>query len=160
MAAAQNVLPLFLKNVAWQKAQVIATYQPIRKELDPRPLAAALMEAGKTLCLPAIENGALRFRAAQEPLMKGAFDILQPAPTAPPLDPDIILLPCLAFDEHGTRLGYGAGHYDKALVGAPSATLKIGFAYACQQSRLLPKEKHDIALNAILTEQGIVVCDR
>lgn len=158
LTAAQKVLPLFLEQKRWMEAQVIATYEPIRGELDPRPLAAALKALGKTLCLPAIEGGTLLFRAAQEPFVKGAFDIRQPAPSNRQWEPDLLLLPCLAFDKHGTRLGYGAGHYDRALAHNSSTALKIGFAYACQHLPLVPKEKHDVPLDAILTEEGIFFC--
>lgn len=115
------------------------------------------------LYLPApADDGTMSFRRWQPgtPLLPGPFAIEQPPADADAIavaDLDTVLLPLLAFDRHGTRLGSGAGYYDRALTGhgprAPRPRL-IGIAYAAQQFERLPREPWDVPLDAVLTEHG------
>lgn len=156
-AAALQVITLFLESAPLMKAGTIAAYQPIRGELDPRPLIEALRQKGKAIALPSLENNAIVFRLFKQgdALVAGAFGILEPPRTNPVLSAELVLLPCLGFDRRGMRLGYGAGHYDRAL--ANSTALKVGLAFACQELEAIPKEPHDIGLDAILTESGVIL---
>ena len=88
-----------------------------------------------------------------EVLAPGAFGIHEPLDIWPRATPQILLVPLLAFDAAGHRLGYGGGFYDRtlALLKAPA----IGIAYAGQQTEKLPAEEHDARLNAVLTEKGL-----
>jgi 5-formyltetrahydrofolate cyclo-ligase len=153
-AAAEKIAALFLAHHF--QSQVIAAYQPMRAELDPRPLLAQLHQSKKQIVLPALEQNQIVFRLYEEgaPLIEGQFGILEPTPDSLVLKPELVLLPCLAFDRKGTRLGYGAGHYDRALK--DSSALKVGLAFACQELDSIPKEPHDVALDMILTEEGLI----
>jgi 5-formyltetrahydrofolate cyclo-ligase len=151
---AERALPLVLER----KPRVISGYWPIRSEADPRPLLDAVRVAGLAVALPILLDATvLRFRrwrvgALLEP---AGFGTLGPSPDAPEVVPDVVLLPLAAFDRTGHRIGYGKGHYDRAIAWlAPSARhpLLIGLAFSSQEVESVPAEPHDVALDAIVTE--------
>jgi 5-formyltetrahydrofolate cyclo-ligase len=141
---------------------VVAGYWPIRSEIDPRPLLAALAGQGATTALPSIaaQHAPLIFRAWREgePIMRGALGISEPLPEADSVQPTIVLVPLSAFDRRGQRIGYGAGHYDRALglLRLHSHIVAIGLAFATQEIDEVPAEPHDVALDFVLTEREII----
>jgi len=136
----------------------VAGYSPIRSEIDPTPLLRKLAAPGVQLALPAIMAGdqPLKFRAWAfgDRLRRGRLGILEPAPDAAELVPDILLVPLAAFDRLGHRIGYGAGHYDRTLVQLRElkAITAIGLAFAAQEVEAVPALLHDVALDYVLTE--------
>lgn len=140
------------------KPKIIAGYWPIRDEIDPRPLLSILRKCGVQLALPTITDPhSMSFRAFEDEqsLRLMAFGIKGPALDAKILTPDVILLPLLAFDHFGTRLGYGNGYYDRALADLIKRGLQpicYGLAFSCQEVPLIIAEKHDKPLDVILTE--------
>lgn len=143
------------------KPGVAALYRSLGSEIDPRPLGEALTRGGWTLALPAVVDveGPLEFRA-WTPGDRLAHDLAGlPAPldSAPPTSPGLILLPLLAFDRRGGRLGQGGGYYDRtlaALRGQPRPPAFVGLAFAGQQVEAVPHGPHDQPLDGILTEAG------
>lgn len=135
-------------------AGLVAAYRPIRGEIDPQPLAFAA--GGATIGLPVTDGPIMHFRAFRDgdTLAKGAFGIEEP--TGPPVLPDVLLVPLLAFTRAGARLGYGAGHYDRYL--AAHGGVAIGVAFAAQEVATLPVEPHDVPLHAVATEDEFIVC--
>jgi 5-formyltetrahydrofolate cyclo-ligase len=139
---------------------VVAGYWPLADELDPRPLMLALHGRSARLVLPVIEarGRPLRFRLWEPgaPLRVGRFGIAEPGEDAPELDPAIVLVPLLAFDRRGSRLGYGAGFYDRTLAGlrARGPVLAVGVAFAAQEVPFLPCDALDQPLDRIVTEAG------
>jgi 5-formyltetrahydrofolate cyclo-ligase len=140
-----------LTNLPWPPGPV-AGYWPIASELDPRPLMAALAARGFALALPAVVGSALEFRPwrAGAALVEGPFGTHEP-PAGAILAPQTILVPLLAFDRGGRRLGYGRGFYDRALRGHPRA-LAVGLAYAAQEVERVPTSEEDAPLHWVLTE--------
>ncbi|MGI8840817.1 MAG: 5-formyltetrahydrofolate cyclo-ligase [Caulobacteraceae bacterium] len=142
--------------------RVVAGYHPLGSEIDPRPLLARLALAGAAIALPAAagREGPLIFRAAGSPaaFVPDALGILAPPPAAPALIPDLIVAPLLAFDRAGGRLGQGGGLYDRAIAALRAAgpLFVIGLAFAGQEVDAVPREPHDEALDAILTEKGYI----
>ena len=140
---------------------VVAGYHPIRSELDPRPLMAALAAAGARLALPAvISKTEIVFRELSRTgtLEAGAFGTFHPPASAPELQPDILLMPLCVFDGAGNRIGYGAGHYDRAiakLLAAGATPLLVGLAFEEQRAPSVPVEDHDMPLDMILTPSGL-----
>lgn len=138
-------------------ARVIAGYMPIRTEIDPRPAMTALHGAGARICVPVIEGAArpLSFREWTPgcALIDGPFGAQIPA-TGATLIPDALIVPLLAFDRAGGRLGYGGGFYDRTLaqLRAAGPVRAVGFAYGAQQAPSLPQEPTDELLTAIVTE--------
>lgn len=143
--------------------RVLAAYWPIRSEIDPRPLLKAIGRSAAGWALPAVGDGRLAFRAFAEgdALVAAPFGLSEPAPTAAPAVPDILLVPLAAFDRSGGRLGYGRGYYDGYLAARRAAgkgALAIGIGFACQEEARLPSEAHDQRLDWVLTEDEIIRC--
>jgi len=138
-------------------ASPVAIYHAMASELDAEPLALALIEAGRVLCLPVVEqrDAALVFRRwiPGDPLEMDAGGCPAPLPLAEAVVPELILTPLLAFDDAGTRLGQGGGYYDRTFAALPHVT-RVGLAYAGQRAERLPVEPHDIRLHGVLTETG------
>jgi 5-formyltetrahydrofolate cyclo-ligase len=137
----------------------VSFYWPWRGEIDPRPLAQKLADAGAELALPrlAARDGALCFQRWQagDGLAPDAFGILSPLADAPVLEPRVLLVPLLGFDRAGRRLGYGRGHYDRALQALqPKGALAVGLAFAEQEVEEVPCEAHDQRLDWVVTPKG------
>lgn len=136
---------------------LIGGYWPIGSELDLRPTFARL--ADRDWALPRVPDraGPLSFHrwAPGTALEPGAFATFAPA-ASPPCQPQILLIPLLAFDRRGGRLGQGGGWYDRTLAALGAAVYALGIAYAGQEVPAVPVEPHDRPLDAIFTEQGLI----
>ena len=157
--AAARIADNVLAAVALAPAAVVSGYWPFADEVDPRPLMLALHARGHPLCLPVVERPgtplAFRAWAPGEALTEGVFATSVPAPDRPRVVPDCLLVPLLAFDRDGYRLGFGAGYYDLTLAALEgSGRLSVGLAFAAQEVSRLPREPHDMALDWIVTERG------
>lgn len=157
--AARDAVSHFLDGVELGKHEIVAAYWPIRDELDIRTLIGKLMDAGQPVCLPVVlgEEEPLELRLWQEgvPLYEAGFGTLAPEDNAPRVEPDVILMPLLGFDRHGTRLGYGGGYYDRTLAHLPKRPRVVGIAFARQELEHIPRRAHDVPLDAIVTELGV-----
>ncbi|MDH7803739.1 MULTISPECIES: 5-formyltetrahydrofolate cyclo-ligase [unclassified Rhizobium] len=147
--------------IPFAPATVISGFMPIRSEADIRPLMEALRTRGGRIVLPVVLNReTIVFRAFETdtPLVKTGFGTTGPGEDADVLDPDILLVPLSVFDGQGQRIGYGAGHYDRAIArlhGKGRTPVLIGIAFDCQEVPSVPAEAHDVPLHAILTESGL-----
>ena len=154
-------LATFIDALAISPPAIVAGYWPVRDEADPRGLMAALAARGHVLALPRIEakGAALSFRRwrAGDALIDSPHGIAEPRADAQIVAPDALLVPLLAFDAAGHRLGYGGGYYDRTLDALRKAggVLAIGIAYAGQEVVLLPRDPHDRALDMVVTEMGV-----
>lgn len=161
-AAATGIAARFmaspLHDIAVHAGAAVAGYMPIGSEIDPRLLMLRLAAAGAVLCLPdaVAEETPLEFRrwAPDDLLDTGRFGISVPARDAEILDPDLVLVPMLAFDRQGRRLGYGGGYYDRSLARLRAAreVLAVGLAFSGQVRDDLPAGPHDVRLDWIVTE--------
>ncbi len=155
---------LGLESAAPFKGQTIALYWPARSEADPRGLIDALDQAGHFLALPVTQSRAdpILFRRWKpgDRLEMGGLGIMQPLAGSPECQPDILFVPLAAFDRRGARIGYGAGHYDRALakLRAQKQILAIGLAFAMQEVPEVPAEPHDHRLDLVLTERELITC--
>ena len=142
------------------KGAIIAGYWPMGEEMDPRPLMLALASRGHALALPITpQRGqplAFRAWAPGAALRAGPMGTSEPV-TGAELRPDILLVPLLAFDRAGRRLGYGGGYYDRTLAALPGAKA-IGIAYAGQEMPEVPAGPQDFRLPLIATEAGVILC--
>ncbi len=138
-------------------AGLVAGFWPLPGEIDIRPLLRALHGRGHALALPRTppRGAPLSFHlwSPGEALLPGRFGTAHPAGAA--VIPAVLLVPLLAFDGAGRRLGYGGGYYDRTLAALPGA-LAIGCAYAAQQVDCVPAGPHDIPLAAVVTERGVI----
>jgi 5-formyltetrahydrofolate cyclo-ligase len=140
---------------------IVAGFWPMGPEIDIRPILLALHGRGHRIVLPVTpkRGNPLRFRQWQpgDVLARGPLGTSQPGPEAAELTPDWLLVPLLAFDRAGRRLGYGGGYYDRTLASLPGATA-IGVAYACQEVDEVPAGVDDAPLAAVVTEAGVITC--
>lgn len=134
-------------------AGIIAGYLPIRGEADPMPLMRLAVDKGWQLALPRMEGqGVMHFHAwlPGDMIVPGPYGIGEPEAGAPQVEPDVVLVPLVAFDRRLYRLGYGGGYYDRALPALKRnhpAAVTVGIAYAWQEVPVLPCESYDVPLD-------------
>jgi 5-formyltetrahydrofolate cyclo-ligase len=144
------------------KGAIVSGFSPIKTEFNPLPLMRKLFDAGARLALPKVvgRGNPLLMREWKfgDPLVAGVWGIREPAPEAPEVAPDILLVPFAAFDRAGYRIGYGAGYYDITLAAlrAKKKIVAVGLGFAAQEVEKVPVEAHDQRLDFILTEAGLV----
>ena len=161
--AALRVTEHFLAAFPLASDEVVAGYWPIGSELDVRPLMTRLAADGRTIALPVTRAPGLplefrRWRPG-DAMEAGGHGIAQPTAAAAVVTPNILLVPLLAFDAAGWRLGYGAGYYDRTLAVLRARlldrrVLAVGIAYGGQEMPALPHHAGDQRLDAVVTEHA------
>ena len=160
-AAAQALVAQFERHVTMPPGAVVSGYWPAGAELDVKPLLERLAARGHPIVLPVVidRDAPLIFRVWKpgDPVVKGNGAWV-PEPNAAEREPDVLLVPLVGFDRHGTRLGQGAGYYDRTLLKlrAARAITAIGVGYAVQELSAIPIGSYDQPLDAILTEAGLI----
>lgn len=137
-------------------AGIVASYRPIGSEIDPAALERAVTLAGGKLVFPRVEGvGVMRFLypQAHADWEEGPYGIVQPRSHCPALSPDVVIVPLVAFDRMGHRLGQGGGYYDRALAAVPKA-FRLGIGWSVQEVDAVPIDPWDVPLHAIITEQN------
>lgn len=155
--AAQSARQLLEQQPIWHKARAILFYAPIRGELDLWDLMRDAISAGKIAVLPRFDSAkaayaACRIREMEADIVSGKFGVREPRPGGEEIALnrlDLLLVPGIAFDRHGRRLGRGMGYYDRLLAGARGAA--CGVAYDEQIVDDIPVEEHDVPMNFLLT---------
>ena len=144
--------------------RTVMLYASKPPEVDTLPLIRRLLEKGIRVVVPIIERDTrtLRLSYLDDPgrLVTSTFSVPEPIGSEIPArieDIDIIIVPLLAFDRFGHRLGYGAGYYDRFLPLCPGAT-KIGIAFSCQEIGEVPADETDVPLDRVVTEREVIVC--
>jgi 5-formyltetrahydrofolate cyclo-ligase len=138
---------------------VVSGFWPMGQEIDIRPLLVTLHERGHPIVLPETpkRGNPLIFRLWRpgDVLVAERFGTMRP--TGEARAPDFLLVPLLAFDRRGSRIGYGAGYYDRTLATLPGR-YRLGVAYAAQELDEVPAGPHDARLDAVATERGVIRC--
>lgn len=143
---------------------VVSGFVPYKSEIDTLPLLNRLHRGGWQTALPIViaagEPLVFRAWAPGEPLKPGAWDIPIPTKDAPEVFPDVLLVPMLAFDRRGYRLGYGGGFYDRTLekLRILKKVVAVGVAYHAQMVDEVPIGPHDAPLDYVMTEQETFRC--
>ena len=141
---------------------IVSGFMPLKTEINPLPLMKKLGDAGATLALPKIAGRGqpLVMRAWKwgAPLDTGQWGIREPKADSPEVEPDILLVPLLAFDRAGHRIGYGAGYYDMTIARLRSrkTVTAVGIAFAAQEVPTVPATEHDARLDLVLTENEAI----
>jgi len=160
-AAAQTIAARGLP-VPVPASTTVSGYSPLKFEISPLPLMRRAADAGAKLALPVVQGRGtpliMRAWTFGEALGSGVWGIREPKPEAPEVFPDILIVPILAFDRAGYRLGYGAGYYDMTItrLRAMKPITAIGIAFAVQEFPELPKTSRDARLDLVLTEREII----
>ena len=162
--AGRAMAHLLARNPLFEAADSTALFSALGDEPDTRPLFDLLRREGRRVFFPRCrqDGGLDLFRVdAWRDLVPGHFGILEPPRTATPSDPldlDLMLVPGVAFDARGARLGRGGGFYDRILPlrGAPGAPFLLGLAFAFQLVERVPSDERDRRVDAILTEEGLI----
>lgn len=149
----------FLTSDPYAAAATLVLYSSIRSEVATFEIFAAAIQAGKRVLYPRTVGTTLEFVAIKslEALTASRFGICEPqsGEAVPLTEIDVLVLPGVAFDGQGIRLGYGLGCYDRALAAVARPTL-VGLAYDFQLVPSLPREKHDVPVDFVVTERRIL----
>jgi 5-formyltetrahydrofolate cyclo-ligase len=141
---------------------VVSGFMPMKSEINPIPLMRKLADAGATLALPVVAGKGrpliMRAWSVGEPLASGVWGIREPKPDAPEVFPDILIVPLLAFDRRGHRIGYGAGYFDMTIAAlrARKPIVAAGIAFAAQEIAEVPTTPRDARLDLVLTEREVI----
>jgi 5-formyltetrahydrofolate cyclo-ligase len=141
-------------------ARTLIVYAAMRKELDPSPLVLLARSQGKAIGLPRMEGDVLRLHTYEphDALEDNGYGVYEPSANAPRIAPervDFIVVPALALDPRGHRIGYGRGFYDRLLPTLPQA-FKVGVAYDFQLIAEAPNDAHDVPMNCVVTDVRVL----
>ncbi|HWB77537.1 MAG TPA: 5-formyltetrahydrofolate cyclo-ligase [Nannocystaceae bacterium] len=169
---ASRALALHVRaSAAWQRARVVAAFYGVRREPHTAPLLDLAIADGKALWLPVVRDHGLVFARVQstDELVAAGFGLREPvapagAPSLGALAPALVLVPGLAFGKSGARIGFGRGHYDRAL--APlrndAECVRMGVCFASfldPPEGVIPMDDHDVPMHHVATELGIIDCN-
>lgn len=145
------------------EAKVVGGYAPLGSEISPLLAIEEARAVGRIVAYPAFDHPAKPFKfRAGDPLVAGPFGIMQPKPRSPVVEPDLILVPLIAVDGQGTRLGRGKGHYDRALARLKKDGARlVGVGWAMQRLvETIPTDEWDVPLHAFVSPEGLEVFRR
>ena len=158
--AGDAIADAFLKTFSEPAGVTVAGYWPIASEADVRPLMLRLAAAGAHLALPVVQGQALSFRRWRpgSALVAGPNGTRHPPEDAVSANPHLLLVPMLAFDRQGGRLGYGGGYYDRTLsvMRSTGKVTAVGVAFSAQERTGLPLQCHDQSMDWVVTEKGML----
>jgi 5-formyltetrahydrofolate cyclo-ligase len=164
--AAEAMARNFIAEIPLAPGAVVSAYVAIGDEADPAPLIERLHANGQPIALPrVVRKGEKltfhRYRPGVK-LVPGVFGLSQPGEDWPEAVPDVLVIPLLAFDRRGQRLGYGAGFYDRTLAALRLSRniVAVGFAFAGQEVPDVPHHSSDEPLDWIVTERGARAFER
>ena len=147
----------------FERAGTVAGYLAMGNEADPAPILAEAAARGKRIALPRVDPASytlsLLLWSEGEPLVKSGWGVMEPLDSAPEVagaEVDLIIVPALAIDPQGYRLGYGKGCYDRLLAGIPGK-LSIGIAYDFQLIEQCPRTQGDVPVSMVVTDRRVIV---
>ena len=165
----KNLINILLNKIfrITKKIETAGLYLPINNEISPFDFINYLQKKKVILSLPIIDkiNNSLKFKKwmPNDELINGPFGTLEPKKTQTSIFPQILVVPLLSFDREFYRLGYGGGYYDKSIIYLKKYFKKekkffitIGLAYSIQEEKKVPREKHDMRLDFIITEKKVL----
>ncbi len=158
----EDLLKTLFENINFKNINIVSSFISINTEIDTTQLNNFIIKKNKILCLPVIlnKNEHLIFRKFDnnQEMIPGYMNIKEPPNTNEILVPDLLFVPCLAFDLLGFRLGYGGGYYDKTfsfLKNNNHKFVSVGYAFDDQKVHQVPKDKFDIKLDYVMTEKEV-----
>lgn len=160
-SAGQFAQQALIATREFAEARAVALYFPVHNEVDTAEVMREAQASAKTVLFPAVCPGGLEFRQICDPgmLRRGAFSIPEPDAACPVYSPgeaDLIVIPGVAFDMSGRRIGYGKGFYDRALHQLEGKGRLVGLCYDFQIVDEIPGEPHDVRMDIIITERRVI----
>ncbi len=156
----QNLFDNFFEKINFKNIDIFSSFISINSEIDTKQLNNYILNKGKILCLPVIQkqNNPLVFKkfTSYEDMIEGFMKIKEPPIENEILIPQVLFVPCLAFDNYGYRLGYGGGYYDRTfdyLKHNKRKFLSVGYAFDDQKVNNVPKDRFDMKLDYVITEK-------
>ncbi|ABB31417.1 5-formyltetrahydrofolate cyclo-ligase [Geobacter metallireducens RCH3] len=151
----------FVALPEFAEARIVALYSPIGGEVETGEVMEAALKEGKIVIFPVVCGDCLRFVKVSDPseMTKGAFGIAEPCLTGeayPPDAADLVVVPGVAFDRAGKRIGFGKGYYDRALHHLEGSGKLVAFCYDFQLVDEIVAESHDVAVDVIITEKRVI----
>jgi 5-formyltetrahydrofolate cyclo-ligase len=151
----------FLETEEYRQARIVVVYASIHNEVDTEMVVQTALDSGKKVAFPAVVGHELIFRQVKtgSSMKSGAFGIMEPCPDCRvfmPDEVDVFLLPGIAFDLKGDRIGYGKGYYDKTLHRLEDKGKLVGLCYDFQLVDEIVAEPHDVKVDLIITEKRVV----
>ena len=149
---------------AFQDSQTVMLYMALPQEVQTAAILAESRAQGKRVTVPVVKPFGLvaaELPAGQLQFQPGPFGIPEPVVSTaaiPPEDIDCVMVPGIAFDRRGTRLGFGKGYYDRFLCRLPATTHVCGLAFSLQIVEHVPNMPHDVRMQSLVTEQGVLLC--
>ena len=151
----KSIQEFVINSNEYQSAKVVGAYFAFGSEVATELIIEHAKMLGKKIALPRVEEDKITFYelSSTKSLIRGRFGIMEPPPYGQMGEIDLLVVPGIAFDKKGNRLGYGKGFYDRLLSG--TRTFSIGLAYSFQVLENLPHDRYDKRLDAIASEDGI-----
>lgn len=151
----------FLETEEYRRARIIVVYASVHNEVDTEMVVQTALDSGKNVAFPAVVEHGLVFRQvkAVSSMNSGAFGIMEPCPDCRVFSPDeidVFILPGIAFDLKGERIGYGKGFYDMTLHCMEGQGKLVGLCYDFQLVNEILREPHDVKVDLIITEKRVV----
>jgi 5-formyltetrahydrofolate cyclo-ligase len=152
---------LFIASVEFGKSAMVGLYSPIHNEVDTSEVLVSLLGSSRAALYPVVNGGMLVFRRVDSPgkMRSGSFGILEPDESCEVVHPDradLIIVPGIAFDLTGKRVGYGKGYYDRTLHHLEGSGKLVGFCYECQLVEAILGEPHDVTMDLLITEKRVI----
>lgn len=160
-SASLQIQKTFLETDNFRRARSVLVYSPINHEVDTELIVLSALKSGKKIAFPSVVGDELFFCEVQDrsSLKKGTFGILEPCAAGKILTPEeaeLLVVPGVAFDLHGHRIGYGKGYYDKTLHRLEGHGKLVGLCYDFQLVDEILAEPHDVKMDLIITEKRVV----
>jgi len=160
-AFGQVIQRSFIASAEFGRADMVGLYAPIHNEVATSEVLKALLATRRAALYPAVTGDMIEFRRVLDPdmLHRGTYGIPEPDAFCEVVDPDLadlIIVPGIAFDETGKRIGYGKGFYDRALHHLEGKGKLVGFCYDCQVVDAITGEPHDVTMDLLITEKRVI----
>ncbi|HDT15471.1 MAG TPA: 5-formyltetrahydrofolate cyclo-ligase [Firmicutes bacterium] len=160
-----TICRIFNSVFYFKKNAAVVCYLHTQSEVSTSVIIRKLLASGCRVYAPCVVNGKIKPRriTSKTIFKKGPYGIKEPVSgrsCISPIEADAVIMPGIAFDPKGNRLGFGAGYFDVFLSRLRKNTLKTALAFNCQLAPKIPKEKHDIKTDFIITEKGIIDCGK
>jgi 5-formyltetrahydrofolate cyclo-ligase len=151
----KSIQEFVINSKEFRQAKVVGAYFAFGSEVTTESIIEQAKTLVKKIALPRVEEDKITFYelSSIKSLIRGRFGIMEPPPYVPISEIDILVVPGIAFDKTGNRLGYGKGYYDRLMSG--KQTFSIGLAYSFQLLENLPYDRYDKRLDAIASEDGL-----